>query len=140
MSEKKFSKFFIANLKRTAQNVSPMIRRKQQLQKEVAEALAEIEGLEKSIKALDGYIREETGGFGVEDLIERKVIDTGKVDKNGNAVKQTKWDLRYPETIVPPCADENNSIGEMPAKELDNGVEEPGNDYEVPFAEQENLI
>ena len=37
MAKKEFSKFFIASLKRTAQNVSPLVRRKQKLQAEIAE-------------------------------------------------------------------------------------------------------
>lgn len=101
MAKKVFDKFFVANLKRTAQMVSPMVRRKQKLIEEMSKIQSEIETLDTQIKGMDGHFREITGGYGVEDLIERVVEDTGKKDKDGNPVKYTKWVLKYPETIVP---------------------------------------
>jgi len=101
MAKKVFDKFFVANLKRTAQMVSPMVRRKQKLTEEMSKIQNEIETLDTQIKGMDGHFREITGGYGVEDLIERVVEDTGKKDKDGNPVKYTKWVLKYPETIVP---------------------------------------
>lgn len=100
-TEKKFDKFFVANLKRTAQMVSPMVREKQKLQAEVAAKNARISVLEAQIESLDGHIRRECD-FGVEDLVVRRVVDTGKIDKDGRPIKVTKWELKYPETIVPP--------------------------------------
>lgn len=100
MSKKQFDKFFIANLKRTAQMVSPMVRRKAKLQQEIAERMEEISALDLQISSMDGHIQELTG-FGVEDLVKRTVIDTGKKDKAGNPVKITKWELKYPETVIP---------------------------------------
>lgn len=100
MSEKKFDKFFVANLRRTAQMVSPMVREKQKLQADIAEKQARVAVLNSQIESLDSHVRQECG-YGVEDLIVRNVIDTGKVDKEGRPIKVTKWELRYPETIVP---------------------------------------
>ena len=100
MSEKKFDKFFVANLRRTAQMVSPMVREKQKLQADIAEKQARVTVLNSQIESLDSHVRQECG-YGVEDLIVRNVIDTGKVDKEGRPIKVTKWELRYPETIVP---------------------------------------
>lgn len=100
MSKKQFDKFFVANLKRTAQMVSPMVRRKAKLQQEIAERMEEISTLDLQISSMDGHIQELTG-FGVEDLVKRTVIDTGKKDKAGNPVKITKWELKYPETVIP---------------------------------------
>ena len=100
-TEKKFDKFFVANLKRTAQMVSPMVREKQKLQAEVNAKNERISILEGQIESLDGHIRRECG-FGVEDLIVRHVVETGKFDKDGKPIKVTKWELKYPETIVPP--------------------------------------
>jgi hypothetical protein len=102
MSKEKFNKFFVANLKRTYQMVAPAISEKQKLQKKVEEASTRIAELDAKISVLDSSIKRETGGYGVEDLIVREVIDTGKTDKDGHTIKITKLNLRYPDTVVPP--------------------------------------
>lgn len=117
MSKKQFDKFFVANLKRTAQMVSPMVRRKAKLQQEIAERMEEISALDLQISSMDGHIREITG-FGVEDLVKRTVIDTGKKDKAGNPVKITKWELKYPETVIPEAqkvSEEDTTLGCIPS-------------------------
>lgn len=101
MVTKEFSKFFIASLKRTAMNVSPLVRRKQKLQKEIEERTKELELIDNQIKTYETPIREVTNGYGTKDLIKRVVEVTDKVDKDGKPVKVTKWVLKYPETIVP---------------------------------------
>ena len=100
-TEKKFDKFFVANLKRTAQMVSPMVREKAKLLTDIEEKQNRVATLNAQIESLDSHIRQECG-YGVEQLITRKVVDTGKVDKDGKPVKVTKWELNFPETIVPP--------------------------------------
>lgn len=98
---KEFSKFFVASLKRTAQNVHPLVRQKEKLIKEIRaceEALSTIQA------QIDGYqipIKEATGGFTTEDLIVRTVTETGKVDKEGRPIKTTQYNLKYPDTIIP---------------------------------------
>ena len=99
-TEKKFDKFFVANLKRTAQMVSPMVREKAKLLTDIEEKQNRVATLNAQIESLDSHIRQECG-YGVEQLITRKVVDTGKVDKDGKPVKVTKWELNFPETIVP---------------------------------------
>ena len=111
-------KFLIANLKRTAQMVSPMVREKQKLQKEVEEMNARINVLNEQIASLDGHIRRECEGHGVEELVVREVITTG-FDANGKPIKVTKWNLRYPDTIVPPTEEE------QPADAAEETQEEP---------------
>lgn len=102
MSKKKFDKFFVANLKRTAQMVSPMVKEKQKLQGVISESMERIAVLDSQIAKLDSNIR-ETCGYGVEELIERVVYTTHKLDKDNNPVevKTVKWELKYPETIIP---------------------------------------
>ena len=51
----------------------------------VAVATEEIEGNEMGVKAL-------TGGLTSEDLVVKKVEDTGKVDKEGRPIKVTKYE------------------------------------------------
>lgn len=101
MAKKEFSKFFIASLKRTAQNVSPLVRRKQKLQAEIAEREEDLKSIQIQIEAHEAPIKEVTGGYGTEDLVIRTVEVTDKADKDGKPVKVTKWNLKYPETIVP---------------------------------------
>lgn len=112
MEKKEFSKFFIASLKRTAQNVSPLVRKKQKLQAEIVEREEELKSIQVQIDAYEAPIKEVTGGYGVEDLVVRTVEVTDKTDKDGKPVKITKWNLRYPETIVP--AEE--AVAETPAE------------------------
>lgn len=101
MAKKEFSKFFTASLKRTAQNVYPLVRRKHKLLDEIADRQAELESIEQKIAGYQIPIKEATGGFTTEDLVKREVIDTGKVDKDGRPIKQTVYSLKYPETIIP---------------------------------------
>lgn len=105
MAKKEFSKFFTASLKRTAQNVYPLVRRKHKLLDEIADRQAELESIEQQIAGYQIPIKEATGGFTTEDLVKREVIDTGKVDKDDRPIKQTVYSLMYPETIVPEITD-----------------------------------
>lgn len=101
MAKKEFSKFLSATVKRTAQNVYPLVRQKARLIKILGEAQAELESILAQIDSFDAPIKEATGGYGVEDLVVREVTPTGKFDKNGKEVKTTSYKLKYPETLVP---------------------------------------
>lgn len=111
--KKEFSKFFIASLKRTAQNVSPLVRRKQKLQAEIADREAELESIQKQLETFEAPIKEATGGYGTEDLIVRTVEVTDKTDKDGKPIKSTKWNLKYPDTIIPPVEEVADAGMEM---------------------------
>lgn len=107
MEKKEFSKFFVGTLKRTAQNVSPLVIKKQKLLAKKNEIDTELEFIQEQIEQYEAPIKKVTGGYGTEDLIERVVEATDKTDKNGNVVKITKWNLKYPETIIPPVEEVN---------------------------------
>lgn len=117
MAKKEFSKFFVASLKRTAQNVSPLVRRKQKLQAEIAEREEEMASIQKQLDTYEAPIKEATGGYGTEDLVIRTVEVTDKMDKDGKPVKVTKWNLKYPETIVPEEETEEVNDAEVPDTE-----------------------
>ena len=121
-TEKKFDKFFVANLKRTAQMVSPMVREKVKLLAEIEEKQDRVTTLNAQIESLDSHIRQECG-YGVEQLITRKVVDTGKVDKDGKPVKVTKWELNFPETIVPPQEHPDDEAAEEIIQEPERPIE-----------------
>ena len=122
MAKKEFSKFFVASLKRTAQNVSPLVRRKQKLQAEIAEREEELKSIQVQLDTFEAPIKEATGGYGTEDLIVRTVEITDKVDKDGKPVKVTKWNLKYPETIVP--VEETAEYAEPTNEEIEVGTVE----------------
>jgi predicted transcriptional regulator len=99
--EKKFTKFEIATIKRTAQNVNPLVTKKNKIKAKIEELSAELKSLETQQESWEAAIKEMTGGFTTEDLVEKVVISDGTKDKNGNEIKVTKYVLKYPETIVP---------------------------------------
>lgn len=131
--KKKFSKFFVASLKRTAQNVYPLVRQRNKLQKQIDEAQEELNSINTQLEAYQAPIKEATGGYTTDDLVTRGIIDTGKLDKAGKPVKQTVYKLTYPETIVPStpasaeaeaeAAPENSGDGEGVAAPENEGAE-----------------
>lgn len=101
MAEKKFTKFELARLKRTAQNVDQYITKKNKLVAKISELQAELDGINTLIEVTDAPTKAMTGGFGTEDIIKKVVTPTDKLDKNGNVVKITTYEFIYPETIIP---------------------------------------
>lgn len=98
---KKFTKFEVAAMKRTAANVDQFVRRRNTLMAKKTEIDNELSIIEASIDAADAPTRAMTGGYGSEQLFNKEVTDTGKVDKNGTPIKTTKFVPKYPETIIP---------------------------------------
>ena len=123
--KKEFSKFQIASFKRTAQNVYPLVRKKEKLVEQINAAQAELSDIEAQIDAQQGYIKEATGGYTTEDIIIREVTDTGKTDKNGNPVKVTTFKLRYPDTVIPPAEEEEENTLTVPEEVIPETEAEP---------------
>ena len=88
----------VAQLKRTAQNVYPLVSKKNKLIEQMNQMNAEIASINAQIDAWEYATKEMTEGFTSEDLITRKVIcltnedGTPKVDKNGQQMKVTKYE------------------------------------------------
>lgn len=104
--KKKFTKFELARIKRTAQNVDQYVSKKNKLVAKVAEMQKEIDELQELIDISDAPVKLTTGGYGVEQLVRKVVTPTDKLDKNGNIIKQTSYEFIYPGTIVPPTVEE----------------------------------
>ena len=98
---KTFSTREIAQLKRTAQNVAPIVAKKHKLISKIEELQEEIKLVQAQIDAWEGATKAMTGGYTTEDLIDRVVENTGKQDKDGKDIKVTKFVLKYPDTVVP---------------------------------------
>ena len=71
------------------------------MQAEIAEREEELNSIQIQIDGYQAPIKEATGGFTTEDLVERVVEATDKLDKDGKPIKVTKWNLKFPETVVP---------------------------------------
>lgn len=122
---KELSKFEIAAIKRTAQNVNSMVTKKNKLREKLDTMQAEYDQLVDAQEQFEAPIRKITGGYSTEDLVTKVVEDSGKLDKDGKPIKITKFVLKYPDTILPP---EPENLTSEEVKPLVEEVNE-----EVPF-------
>ena len=102
---KKFNRFEITTIKRTAQNVNPYVVKKAKILAEMQKLDEELKSLNDIVEQYEAPIRTMTGGFTTEDLVEKVIETTNTVDKNGRPIKITKYVFKYPDTIVPVDAD-----------------------------------
>ena len=102
---KKFNRFEITTIKRTAQNVNPYVVKKAKILAEMQKLDEELKSLNDIVEQYEAPIRTMTGGFTTEDLVEKVIETTNAVDKNGKPIKITKYVFKYPDTIVPTDAD-----------------------------------
>lgn len=109
MAKKEISKFLVAAIKRTAMNCSQLTTKKAKLVKKMAEMQEELDSIQVQLDSFQAPIKEATGGYTTEDLVKRVIEDTGKVDKDGKPIKQTKYVLLYPDTIIPPTEESDDS-------------------------------
>ena len=123
MKKKEFTKFELARLKRTAQNVEGCLKQKNKLEAKKAEIEAELANVNQQIELTDAPTVAMTG-YHTEDIIKKVVTPTDQVDKNGNVIKKVTFEFIYPDTIVPPVTEEetpvNNEETMVSDKESDN--------------------
>lgn len=81
----------VAALKRTAQNNYPNVAKVEKLQAKIGELQEEIDILNTQIAGAEMGSRAMTGGYSSFQLIDREVISTGKFDKEGRELKQTRY-------------------------------------------------
>ena len=81
-----------AGVKRIAQNVNPLVVKKNKIAAKIYELNAEYNALTEEIDGHEMGVKALTGGLTSEDLVVKKVEDTGKVDKDGKPVKVTKYE------------------------------------------------
>lgn len=123
MESKKFTKFELARMKRTAQNVEQFLQQKNKLEAKKAEIDEKLTEVLRLIELTDAPTKAMTGGYGTEDIIKKVVVPTDKLDKNGNVIKQTTFEFLYPDTIIPPVSEESVPE-ESVAEEVEEGTEE----------------
>ena len=135
MEKKNFSKIEISVIKSAAKNAAPYVAKKQKLEaqiKEVEEKVAEqirkraeekiekikleMAGYQSIIDSLNASVKQITGGYTTEDLIDIKKEATGQMDaKTGKEIFKTVYALKYPETVVP--TDGHDAEAECPTHE-----------------------
>lgn len=81
---------FVA-IKRVAQNVSPLVDKKNKLFKKMAQLNEEIMYLENEIEGHEGGVISITGGFGSEYIVKKVITLTNKTDKDGNIINKTEY-------------------------------------------------
>lgn len=99
--KKEFGRMAISQMKNTAKSCYLLTKEKEKLEKEIKEKQERLEQVNLEWDEYQAPIRRMTGGFTTNDLLDRVVTDTGKVDKEGRPIKTTNYVLKYPETIVP---------------------------------------
>lgn len=138
----------MATVKRVAQNVNPLVVKKNKIAAKIDELNAEYNALNEEIEGHEMGIKALTGGYVSEDLVVKKVEDTGKVDKDGKPIKVTKYEpregvvtfneeanvyeLHFDEPIVDDVLPET-----VDATEKVSETEVAGADAVVPFTEED---
>lgn len=88
-----------ASVKRIAQNVNPLVVKKNKIAAKIDELNAEYNALTEEIEGHEMGVKALTGGLTSEDLIVKKVEDTGKVDKDGRPIRKVDY-IPNPNTLV----------------------------------------
>ena len=105
MTKKEFTKFELARLKRTAQNVEGFLKQKNKLEEKKTKIEEELSIINQQIELTDAPTVAMTG-YHTEDIIKKVVTPTDQVDKNGNVIKKVTFEFIYPDTIIPPVKEE----------------------------------
>lgn len=103
MTQKTFSSREIAQIKRTAQNVAPLVAKRDKVLAKVKELYSELETLDAQIDAWETAVKAMTGGYTTNEIVSRVVTETIKED--GKPVKTTTFILKYPDTVIPPVVE-----------------------------------
>ena len=117
-----------ASVKRIAQNVSPLVVKKNKIASKIDELNAEYNALIEEIEGHEMGVKALTGGLTSEDLVIKKVEDTGKVDKDGKPIKVTKYEPKAGVVVFNEEANVYEIHIEEPA--IDNVVPETVDDTE----------
>lgn len=121
MTKKEFTKFELARMKRTAQNVEGFLKQKNKLEAKKAEIEEQLRVIKEQIELTDAPTVAMTGCH-TEDIIKKVVTPTDQIDKNGNVIKKTTFEFIYPDTIIPPVDEEEGNL-EIPSDTEDTITE-----------------
>lgn len=141
----------MATVKRVAQNVNPLVVKKNKIAAKIDELNAEYNALNEEIEGHEMGIKALTGGYVSEDLVVKKVENTGKVDKDGKSIKVTKYEPREgvvtfnEEANVYELHFDEPTVDEVLPETVDatekvSETEVAGADAVVPFTEEDKEI
>lgn len=82
----------MASIKRVAQNVNPLVVKKNKIAAKISELNEEYNAISEEIEGHEMGVKALTGGLMSEDLITKRVEDTGKTDKDGKPIKVIKYE------------------------------------------------
>jgi hypothetical protein len=102
MENKNFTQKQISNWRRIAMNVNSDVIKRDKIQSKIDELKVELDTLNQMIDMQEYPVKMATGGYTTSDIFVKNVVTTDKVDANGRALKKTTYDLRWPESILPP--------------------------------------
>lgn len=94
MSKKTLTVRQMATIKRVAQNVTPLMEKKSKIFSKIQKLQSEYIATEKVIEAHEMGVLALTDGFTSDNLVVKRVEDTGKLDKDGKSIKVTKYEPR----------------------------------------------
>lgn len=109
---KTFTTREIAQIKRTAQNVAPIVAKRERVYAKIKSLYTELEVLDAQIDAWETAVKAMTNGFTTNDLVDRVVNETTTAE--GKVVKTVTYVLKFPDTVVP---------AESPAEDLESPEE-----------------
>ena len=125
----------MAMIKRIAMNVNPLVIKKNKLISKINELTVEIAEINDTIEGNEMGIKSITGGLSSEVLITKTVTDSGKVDKNGNPIKVTKYE---PNSNRLQWNEEKKVYNLIPLSEEEPIVEDESKNTEVSETTDEN--
>lgn len=125
MANKEFTKFELARMKRTAQNVDGFLKQKSKLEAKKAEINAQLEEVLEQIELTDAPTVAMTG-YHTEDIIKKVVTPTDQVTKDGTVIKKTTFEFIYPDTIVPPAKESAGDEEEVTDFAYNPGIKDEG--------------
>lgn len=130
--EKRISTRELAAVKRTAMNVAPIVAKKNKAKAMIDKWTEEYNIQEAALKGYESGLMAQLG-LRTEQVVTKVVENTGKMDKNGKEIKQTKYvlndNVRYDSEkneYVVTINDENDNEGTP----IENTAEEPVQEVE----------
>ena len=116
--------------------------RLEKINNKIADLEAERKEIEENIALTEQRVKNITGGYTSDQIIQVVVIPkfeedgvTPKLGKNGYPMKDKKYTYRYPETIVPPVEEATAEEVSASVDEVKNDTEGADNDIDAPLDE-----
>jgi len=125
----------MAAIKRTAQNVAPLVNQKTKLAQKIVALGEQMKALQEQIDAQQGYVRSIAGGLSTEDLVARVTVPyTNKDGQVSNVARyepsdRVKFDEDKRLYFINDGAGDDTEVPEVAVEENNNPLD-PDNDEE----------